>query len=101
MNKQCVCTCSHLQVQGKYTKASATYTSELAHAIALDLLEFIRAERQALLSEDVPSSKGLESIFVNDVACSAERQVCQPYQHTRRSFTPQACSEASQAQASD
>ena len=75
MNKQCVCTCKHLQVQGKYTKASATYTSELAHAIALDLRDFIRAERQALLLDEVPSSKGLESILVNDVACSADWRV--------------------------
>lgn len=75
IDKQCVCTGRHLQVQGQYTKASATYTDGLARAIALDMLAFIQEERHSLLMDDTPGSKGLESVLVNDVALSSDWQV--------------------------
>ena len=75
IDKQCVCTGRHLQVQGQYTKASATYTDDLARSIALDMLDFIQAERHKLLAEETPNSKGLESVLVNDVAISSDWKV--------------------------
>ena len=75
IDKQCVCKCCHLQVQGQYTKASATYTDGLARAIALDMQAFIQQKRLNLLVEEMPSSKGLESVLVNDIALSSDWKV--------------------------
>lgn len=75
IDKRCICTTRHLQVQGKYTKASATYTDQLAHAIALDFAAWIQAERTALADDSIPESKGLESIAINDLAVSGQWSV--------------------------
>lgn len=75
IDKRCICTTKHLQVQGKYTKASATYTNQLAHAIALDFASWIFAERKALQEDSMQESKGLESIAINDLALSGSWSV--------------------------
>lgn len=75
IDKRCICTTKHLQVQGKYTKASATYTDQLAHAIALDFASWIFAERKALQEDSMQESKGLESIAINDLALSGSWSV--------------------------
>ena len=66
-DKRCICQGPHLQIQGKYTKMSATYTWELAEAIAESFNESF-----AKLSKlrDVAFDSGLENQFVNEVACS-------------------------------
>ena len=55
IDRRCVCTRKHLQVQGKYTKGSATYTDLLADAIALDFAAWIFAERKALIERTLKS----------------------------------------------
>ena len=75
IDRRCVCQCRHLQVQGKYTKASATYTEELCAAIALDLARWIWAEQDVLRSDNEGNSKGLESLAINDLALSADWKV--------------------------
>ena len=72
INRRCVCQCKHLQVQGKYTKASATCTAELCSAIALDLAHWIWTEQDELRSDIVGKSEGLESLAINDLALSAD-----------------------------
>lgn len=68
--RRCQCSGPHLQVQGRYTKGSATYTDQLAAAIAGDFHAWSRRERERILEESVPSSKGLANIGVNDLAIS-------------------------------
>lgn len=67
----CRCKCKqlgkkHIQVQGQYTKKSATYTPALAGALADDLTDVILARRRANL-EDGPRSDGLEDQLMNEV----------------------------------
>ena len=75
MDKRCQCTRPHLQVQGKYTKASATYTDLLAEAIAKDFEVWIRAEKARIAEEAFPDSRGLESVGINDLALSGDWSV--------------------------
>eukprot|EP00434_Breviolum_minutum_P034390 symbB.v1.2.030438.t1/scaffold3423.1/size57148/1 len=75
MDKRCQCTQPHIQVQGKYTKASATYTDLLAEAIALDFEIWIRSEKLRVAEEAYPDSKGLESVGVNNLAISGDWSV--------------------------
>ena len=71
MDLQCICTQKHLQVQGKYTKPSATYTDALSFAIAQDIVDWVKDERRSLLREhDGKPAAGLESPLVNDAAIS-------------------------------
>lgn len=57
---------TRLIVEGKHTKASASYTEELAMEIALSFREAI-VDREAFLSEHLDSLhvKGLENQFTN------------------------------------
>ena len=75
MDKRCQCTKPHLQVQGKYTKASATYTDLLAEAIALDFERWIRSEKVRVAEEACPDSKGLESVGIDNLAISGDWSV--------------------------
>ena len=60
IDRRCECCGPHLQVQGKYTKGSATYTDLLAEAIAL--------EERARLSDDISQTgKGLENVGVREI----------------------------------
>ena len=70
---RCQCSGPHLQIQGKYTKASATYTDALAAAIALDFAEAIRRRLQKIVEEesDYPPTRGLENQLVNEVVLSS------------------------------
>jgi len=72
---RCRCCKPHLQVQGKYTKASATYTDELSLAIAKTFGEWIVAEKNRLSEEASPSAKGLESCAINNLAISGQWSV--------------------------
>eukprot|EP00434_Breviolum_minutum_P038829 symbB.v1.2.034454.t5/scaffold4448.1/size41344/4 len=75
INLRCRCCKPHLQVQGKYTKASATYTDELSLAIAKTFGEWIVAEKSRLSEDASPSAKGLESCAINNLAISGEWSV--------------------------
>ena len=69
--KRCICRTKHVPVQGKYTSKSATYTPQLAEAIArcfLHAIKSVQAFRHDQLDIEV---KGLESLLVNDVAVSS------------------------------
>ena len=68
VRKRCRCSTKHLQVQGKYTKASATYTDQLALAISTIFDAFLKSKRQRLKTLEEGETKGLESQFVNDLA---------------------------------
>ena len=72
---RCRCCKPHLQVQGKYTKASATYTDELSLAITQTFGEWIVAEKNRLSEEASPTAKGFESCAINNLAISGEWSV--------------------------
>ena len=72
INLRWMCQRKHLQAQGKYTKASATYAAELCSAIPLDLARWIWAEQDELRSGIAGNSKGFESLAINDPALSAD-----------------------------
>ena len=69
---RCRCKKRHVQVQGKFTKASATYVDELAEALANTLSDAIinLAQEDSNLATD-----GLESQLINEVALSAPWEV--------------------------
>ena len=67
-DKQCQCSCNHVQVQGQYTKASATYTWPLASAIADSFHSFLMSDT----GEDLQEVAGLENQLVNEVASGCE-----------------------------
>ena len=73
--KRCCCTTKHLQVQGQYTKKSATYTEDLAHSLALAFSEAILAvHRRREYLEEIEVD-GKENILVNEVAKTARWKV--------------------------
>ena len=63
----------HVPVEGAYTKASATYTDELARAIALDFLQAFREEPR-FVEDDIDVS-GLEGFLPNEVMLSSTWKV--------------------------
>ena len=85
IDKRCICTGPHLQVQGKYTKASATYTDALADAIALDLCAWVSKQRAEIFEDSKVSSRGLESVAINDLAISGDWKVESSWKFRRES----------------
>ena len=72
LDKRCQCKGKHVLVQGSLTKASATYTRELAFNIALCFRDAIRSIKQKLQVSLDLNVKGLENQLVNDVAVSSD-----------------------------
>ena len=68
---RCNCSGKHVQVQGSFTKASATYTDALAHAIALVLAEGIEVQKRRTCCFEELQVKGLESQLSNEVMQTA------------------------------
>jgi len=64
---RCQCRARHLLVEGKYTKDSATYTDQLACALANVLADAIWASKEAIRSVSEPSVKGLECQLTNEI----------------------------------
>ena len=66
LTRRCTRDHDHVIVEGKYTKASASYTKELAGEIALSFKEAIQL-REAFIAEKLESLKvkGLENQFTN------------------------------------
>ena len=69
LQRRCCCTSKHVQIQGSLTKASATYTEELASEIALSFAEEFRKKLEFQREGPV---EGLENQLVNEVACSSQ-----------------------------
>ena len=80
LNKRCQCTQKHVVVQGQHTKASATYTRELAFNIAL----CFRGARRIQGALDL-NVKGLENQLVNDVAVSSDWRVLNSWTFKKQS----------------
>ena len=66
---------THVQIQGVYTKKSATYTPQLADRLAEVFASAIEVKKAALRDLDSLVVKGLESQVVNSVALSSNWQV--------------------------
>lgn len=65
----------HVQIQGAYTKKSATYTPALAQLLAKVFAKAITGKKDELRLLDSIPCKGLESQLVNSVALSADWKV--------------------------
>ena len=75
LRRRCDGSHSHVTVQGSYTKDSATYVPELAHAIASAFKEAVEARRALDKSQSSLNVHGHESQLVNSIALSAEWKV--------------------------
>ncbi len=67
---QCDKSHHHVPVQGKFTKASATYTPDLAQAMAEVFVKGIVRRKAMIRGEDI-SVKGLEDQLLNDLLVSS------------------------------
>ena len=67
---RCICKKKHLQVQGKYTKKSATYTDALAEALASAFSKAILAIEKRREWIDEVKIDGKENLLVNEVVKS-------------------------------
>ena len=85
VRKRCKCLERHLQVQGKFTKVSATYTDELAFALATIFAESIQARKEAARQLEQGPTAGLESQLVNDLMQSLPWKVSRQWTFRRRS----------------
>ena len=85
LSLKCVCEEKHVQVQGSYTKGSATYTDELAKALAMTLKDAI-LERRRMISDqrDLPT-KGLECQLSNEVMQTSEWRVLASWSFRKQS----------------
>lgn len=72
LNRRCSRDHKRVVVEGRYTKASASYTPCLASAIASCFHAAIQARKAALLEEDEKPVRGLENQLVNTVALSSK-----------------------------
>lgn len=63
----------HIRIEGKYTKASATYCPGLVTALAKVFWQHIRALNGILCEED--RRRGLEDILSNEVLITADWKV--------------------------
>eukprot|EP00438_Fugacium_kawagutii_P005971 Skav202222 [mRNA] locus=scaffold2694:32189:41526:+ [translate_table: standard] len=66
---------AHVQVQGAYTKKSASYTPLLARAFAKTLAFAISRFSMLDSSVDLPRVQGLESLLINDLSISLPWEV--------------------------
>eukprot|EP00438_Fugacium_kawagutii_P023074 Skav201172 [mRNA] locus=scaffold65:774040:778439:- [translate_table: standard] len=75
LSRRCKCKGRHLQVQGSFTKDSAVYTHELAYNMALVISEGIKRQRLRMRELDSDGTRGLESVFANEIMQTAEWEV--------------------------
>ena len=85
VRKRCRCLEKHLQVQGKFTKVSATYTDELARALATILAGSIQARKETARQIEQGPTAGLESQLVNDLMQSLPWKVSRQWTFRRMS----------------
>ena len=60
----------HVQIQGKFTKASASYTPRLAEALAHVMLKGVKRKKE-MVERDTLVVKGLENQLLNDILISS------------------------------
>ncbi|CAK9007978.1 Pentatricopeptide repeat-containing protein At1g09900 [Durusdinium trenchii] len=81
IEKKCDRSHHHIVVEGKYTKASASYTFQLAKAIASCFAASIRARQAALKDLEEGNVRGLENQLVNAVALQAPWREVEAWQY--------------------
>lgn len=75
---------SHIGIEGKYTKASAVYTLDLAKHIALHFWYALR--RLRIVDEDLDAS-GFESVVTNDILTTRQWRVRKVWHWKRKSHS--------------
>ena len=85
LQRRCKCTGKHVQVQGKYTKSSATYTQPLAQTIARVLAKGILEWKAHLRDLEEGVTKGLESQLVNEVMQTSEWKLVKQWTFRKKS----------------
>ena len=82
---RCQCTNRHLIVEGRYTKDSATYTDQLACALADVLADAILTAKEVIQDICEPSVKGLECQLTNEIMKTSEWRVVNAWEFRKRS----------------
>lgn len=83
LHRACDRSHSHVIIQGKYTKASATYTHELAEAFATEISRALR-RKKAVDSYRQIDSVGLESPLFNDVVLASRWKTSRAWRWKRQ-----------------
>ncbi|CAK9106326.1 unnamed protein product [Durusdinium trenchii] len=84
IEKKCDRSHHHIVVEGKYTKSSASYTFQLAKAIASCFAASIRARQAALKDIEEGNVRGLENQLMNAVALQAPWREVEAWQYQTR-----------------
>ena len=71
LHRRCDGSHRHIKIEGKWTKPSATYTDELAFALAR-VFHYALQSKLINLSQEEPEVDGLENVMVNDIMLSKE-----------------------------
>ena len=69
LRRKCSRDHTHVRIEGKFTKSSATYTRGLAIALARSFRDHVAARKIAMQRLDVETS-GLEDVVSNDISCA-------------------------------
>ena len=85
LSKRCTCSGKHVKVEGAYTKASATYVTDLAKELATTICIAMRAKEILEDKEDEVSVKGLENQLVNQTAETEDWETIYSWKFKRRS----------------
>lgn len=72
LDRRCSRDHSHVVVQGKYTKASASYTDDLAASIAQCFYDALQNRRQQIDENNLGEVRGIENQLVNFAATSLQ-----------------------------
>ena len=101
---RCPGTCNHVQIQGAYTKASATYVPRLAYGLAHCIADGVLQIRKHAFDAAGSEGAGLESQLVNEVMLTSEWEVLKAWSFKRKatstswSWSPQnVCWDSGQA----
>ena len=74
LHRKCDGQHSHIKIEGKYTKASAIYTDQLAQSLAACISKGLR-RKKAVAAYHLTQDSGLESIVMNDLLLSSTWRV--------------------------
>ena len=74
LHRKCDQSHSHIRIEGKWTKPSATYTNPLAYGIATCFDKALRTKLKRLQLQE-PKTLGLEGLLCNEVILSRKWQV--------------------------
>lgn len=82
---RCQGLCKHVQIQGAYTKSSATYVPKLAYGLAFCIAQGVVQMRQQSALEESVTAEGLENQLVNEIMLTAKWEVVKSWRFKSQS----------------